>query len=294
MFNGERGDVLASPSDHSLPHQQGRRGVEGQQQLRHFRAVCQPAAVRLHPGDHLGRFAVDRRHPGPGQHRAAALRRRERLPVGPDFLLVQRVEHPTLEGRLDEDVLLQHEFLADAGRTERLRAGPGGRRQFLGGQRLEEGLQQHDPGDPVRVPGRPVEGQGTAPVVADEDDPVEAQRLEPGVQVAGLVVEAVVDVRLAGGAHADQVRREHPGPAGQVRDDVAPEVGGGGVAVQEHHGRAARVGPGVQVGEMGVDHGDGGHRDGSSRRTRGAAGRSITPAESVSRTNGMTSMTLHR
>ncbi len=272
VLHGERDDVLARPGDHGLPHQKGRRGVEGQQQLRHFRAAGQPTAVRLHPGDHLGRVAVDRRHPGPGQHRAAALRRRERLPVGPDLLLAQRVEHPAPEGRLDEDVPLQHEFLADTGRTERLGAGTGGRRQLLGGQRLEEGLQQHDPGDPVRIPGRPVEGQGAAPVVADEDDPVEAQRLEPGVQVAGLVVEAVVDVRLAGGPHADQVGREHPGPAGEVRDDVAPEVGRGGVAVQEHHGRAARAGSGVQVGEMGVDHGDGGHRDGSSRGTAGHAG----------------------
>ena len=93
--------------------------------------------------------------------------------------------------------------------------------------------------------------------MADQDDLLQAQPLEPGVQIAGVVGEAVADVGLARGAHPDQIWGQDPGLAGDVRDDVAPYVGGGGAAVQEHHRRLTH--PGLGVGHVGVDDWNGRH-----------------------------------
>jgi hypothetical protein len=44
--------------------------------------------------------------------------------------------------------------------------------------------------------------------VADQHHFVEAERVEPGVEVAGVIVEAVLHRRLARAAHTDEVGRE--------------------------------------------------------------------------------------
>jgi len=93
--------------------------------------------------------------------------------------------------------------------------------------------------------------------VADQYELVQVQRVDEGVEVAGVVGEPVGDVGSAGGAHPDQVRRQGPGLAGDVRGHVAPQVGGGRVAVQEQHGRPADA-AGV-VGDAGVKNLDGRH-----------------------------------
>ena len=78
-------------------------------------------------------------------------------------------------------------------------------------------------------------------------------RVEPGVQVAAVVSEAV---GAAGGgvglSHAHQVGSQAAGQGRHVRDDVAPQVGRRGVAVQENHGAAGRGGraAGVNVGHL--------------------------------------------
>jgi hypothetical protein len=48
-----------------------------------------------------------------------------------------------------------------------------------------------------------------------------------------------------GSAHADEVGRDTPAVAGDRTEDVAPQVGRGRVAMQEHDRRA---GPGLPVG----------------------------------------------
>jgi hypothetical protein len=60
--------------------------------------------------------------------------------------------------------------------------------------------------------------------VAHEDDVSQAERLEPRVEIPDVIGEPVCDVRLAGSAHADQVRRQAAGLARDVRDHVAPQV----------------------------------------------------------------------
>ena len=49
-----------------------------------------------------------------------------------------------------------------------------------------------------------------------------------------MIGEPVGDVGLAGFTHPDQVRRQAPGPVGNMRDDVAPAIGRERISVQEH------------------------------------------------------------
>jgi hypothetical protein len=88
------------------------------------------------------------------------------------------------------------------------------------------------------MPGSPVERERAAPVVADQDDAVQLNAVEPCVEIAGVVGEGVGDVGLAGAAHPDQVGCEQS-PAADACNHVAPQVRGAGVAVQERERGAA-------------------------------------------------------
>src|SRR5439155_15009829 len=93
--------------------------------------------------------------------------------------------------------------------------------------------------------------EGRAPVVHDERDVAPGpDGLEPGVEVARMIGEAIrARRRLAGVAHADEVGGQASALRLHVANDVAPEVGGGRVAVEEHH----RIAPArVHVGHLGV------------------------------------------
>ena len=66
------------------------------------------------------------------------------------------------------------------------------------------------------------------------DIALEAERVEPSVEVARVIDEAIGAVGGAARiAHPDEVGRETSAEPGEVRNDVAPEVGGGRVAVEE-------------------------------------------------------------
>ncbi len=118
--------------------------------------------------------------------------------------------------------------LADPRRAEALEARPRDGRVVVPRERPDDRLEERDPADPLGVAGRPVERERAAPVMADEDHVLELQRVEPGVEVARVVGEAVGDVGLARAAHPDQVGGEAAGR----REHVAPHVRRGRVAVQ--------------------------------------------------------------
>ena len=54
-----------------------------------------------------------------------------------------------------------------------------------------------------------------------------------------MIREAVGDIRLAGAAEADQIGRDAARDRRNMRDDVAPDIRGGRVAMQEQDDRAA-------------------------------------------------------
>ena len=100
-----------------------------------------------------------------------------------------------------------------------------------------------------------MEGERGTPIVTDERDVFgEGERIQPGVEVAGVVDEVITAARVApGSAHADQVRRQATGLLGQRWDDVAPEVGRSRVAMQEDQGWAAAF---IDVGHLRIEDGD--------------------------------------
>ena len=89
----------------------------------------------------------------------------------------------------------------------------------------------------------------------DQRDPVQAQCLDEAVDVADVVLEAVADVGLVRFAEADQVRRDAAGATGDMRNDVAPQVGGCRIAVQEQHYLVTvRGGAGIDVVHTAAEH----------------------------------------
>ena len=105
---------------------------------------------------------------------------------------------------------------------------------------------------------RPVEAERRAPVVYDEADAVEPERLEETVDVARVIDEAITDIGFVGAAHADQIGRDAAADAAHVRDYVAPQVGRRWIAVQKHDRIAAAL---VDVGHACAVHLDVANRE---------------------------------
>jgi len=68
--------------------------------------------------------------------------------------------------------------------------------------------------------------------------PVQIEGLDQGIEVTGLVFDAIGDVRLVGFSHSDEIG----GNAARVRSDmwqdITPEVRGSRIAVLEQHHRS--------------------------------------------------------
>jgi hypothetical protein len=106
--------------------------------------------------------------------------------------------------------------------------------------------------------GGPVKGERAAPVDADQHDAIEAQRIEPRIEIVGVIDEPVRDVGPARAAHADEVRGEAARPLAHMGHHVAPQMRRGRVAVKEHERRGPRTA--ILVVHGGVEHVDGRHR----------------------------------
>jgi hypothetical protein len=141
--------------------------------------------------------------------------------------------------------------LADAGGAEGLKHGPASRGEVVPTRhgrddRFHEGEAAHELG----VTHGPVEAESGAPVVDDEGDPPQTERGDETGEVAGVIVEAIGDVGLVGVAHADQVDGDAATEVAHVREDVPPQIGGGGVAVKEEDRVALAL---VDVGHPGAE-----------------------------------------
>ena len=72
-----------------------------------------------------------------------------------------------------------------------------------------------------------------------------------------MIFEPVRDVGLSRLAETDQVRRDAVRDFGDCRENIAPDVGRGGVAMEEERDRRIRA-PHFPIGHFRVEHGDGG------------------------------------
>lgn len=120
-----------------------------------------------------------------------------------------------------------------------------------------------------------------SPVVCDEVEPLEADRVEEGEQLGGHLLHGVAGRGLVGLAVALEVDGEHPARAGEVDHLEVPGEPGLGEPVEEHDrlaDRGSRVDPvppesgRVQEVMSKLDAGEGlGGVDGRRRRSGGAA-----------------------
>jgi len=84
--------------------------------------------------------------------------------------------------------------------------------------------------------------------------PPEIQRLEPGIEVADMVEEAVVlRGELGGLAHAHEIGRQAPAAPGGEGQDVPPEIGRCRIAVQKDDRIAL---PDLDEAHLGIEHRD--------------------------------------
>ena len=271
------------PAELPLRARENDAGVCVDEQLRQV-ADREPVRVALRQLDHVGGLAVERYLPGPrerGTPRLALLQ--VGAAVDRELSVGQGAHDARGQHALHEHVLLQDHLLA-RGRAHRLEDVARPLRPLVPRHRAHDALHVGDALDSLGVTARPVEAARRAPIVADEHDALgEAKRVEPRVEVTGVVGEPVRAVRrLAGVAHADEVGGEAARLSGQVRDDVAPQVGRRWVSVEEHDGVAVA---GLDVRHLAVEHVRGaagvwvccGHREVLSRSGPGSGKRRVRP-----------------
>jgi hypothetical protein len=123
------------------------------------------------------------------------------------------------------------------------------------GHRPENGLQKRDAAHPAGGARRPVEGERAAPIVSDQHDAIEPERVEPGIEIAGVIAEFVGDVRLARPPHADEIGGKTAAGA-KMGQHFPPEIRGRRVAVQEDKRCSAAL---FLIEHCGVEHVDYGH-----------------------------------
>ncbi len=94
--------------------------------------------------------------------------------------------------------------------------------------------------EPLGEGGHQAQADQAAPVLAEQHDAGQVQGLEPDTHPFHMPLIGVVRARrrLVGAPKADQVRRDATvAPRHQARDDVAVEIGPGGLAMQQQHRR---------------------------------------------------------
>jgi hypothetical protein len=132
-------------------------------------------------------------------------------------------------------------------------------------RRRPDEFHECESNDARRPPRREVEGKRGTPVLRDEHHVVDLQRVEEGIEIADLIDEAIVDVRLAGLAVADQVGRDAARDGRDVRHDVPPDERRSRIAVQEEDDRPIRAR--LDVRHRRVEHVDVGPAENRGRRS---------------------------
>src|SRR5262249_41425826 len=114
-------------------------------------------------------------------------------------------------------------------------------RKILPAPRLDDRLHVRDPLHAIRVPARPVESERRPPIVQYQNDSMrQVQGFEPGVEIARVIAEAVrAGRRWPGATHSDEIGCKASAEAGEKRNDVAPQIRRGRIAVEKHNRIAA-------------------------------------------------------
>jgi len=82
-----------------------------------------------------------------------------------------------------------------------------------------------------------VKSEAAPPVLGDEIGRADSRGSDERVEIARVILEAIADVRLARLTEADEVGRDATGHWRDEGDDLPPDIGRGGIAVQKERDR---------------------------------------------------------
>lgn len=208
----------------------------------------------------IGWLACDRQLTGEGEDGTAALPRRKRRAIGRHLLLAQRAHDAAGQHALNEGIRLQNHRLALALRPELAEglARRVGLVKILPARHRSDELHEGEAAHEGRTARGEMKCERSAPILGNEISRGQAELFNQRIKVAGVINEAVGDVGLAGLAEADEVGRDAMRDRRHQRQDVAPDVRGGGIAVQEQRDRL--IAPSCRaVSHRAPKHGRGAH-----------------------------------
>src|SRR5208337_2617638 len=186
------------------------------------------------------------------QRRAARLAGLQiRLSIRVHLHIAELANNAAGQDALDENIVFQNHVVAGRA-AQRFENFNRPLRPFRPLQWPDDRLHVRDSLDGLGMARGPVKAECGAPVVHDERDvALEIEALEERVEMPGMILEAIrASRRRTRRAHPDEIRRDASRMRREVRNDVAPEVRRGRIAVQENDRIAAA---GVRVGNPGVD-----------------------------------------
>ena len=252
MYSLHRDLSLIGPraAEIALTSSQYGSGFGVEEQFGHI-GLRQPRRVFIDNSDDVGRLTVQRNLAGPSEGRTPGLAGlQERSSIDVHLLLGQITNDAAGQHALHEEIVLQYHGLAGSG-PESLEYPTCRRRPLVPGKALDYCFHVHDTRDPITMSVSPVKRQRRPPIVSDQDYLLfETDRIEPGVEVSGVVDEPVrAGRRPARPPHSDQVGSETPSGIPDVSHDISPQVRAGGIAVEEYHRTACSS---IDVGHLRV------------------------------------------
>jgi hypothetical protein len=85
----------------------------------------------------------------------------------------------------------------------------------------------------------------------DEGNIGETKGMQPGIDIGKMIDKTICNMRLPGLPHANVIHRKTASVWFEMRDDIAPQIRRGGIAVEEHDGI---TGTRLQIVHLGVLH----------------------------------------
>src|SRR5258708_1294438 len=201
-------------------------------------ALAEPHAIRVDQLGYVGPLIVHRCLTRPAQHRTTPFARLGKWAAIFCYLfLAQAAYHQVWQQVFDEKILFQNHTLSRIG-TEALPDFLESWKQVCPPEWFHNWLHIDDPLERLTMAICPVKTERRSPIMEDQCDLLPyIKRLQQLIQV-GAVLEVPIGggatvVQLVGITHSNQVRCNTAPQTLKMRNDVAPDIGGGRIAMQE-------------------------------------------------------------
>src|SRR6185436_10160361 len=256
-------------------------GIPSEKQL-WIMGRCQRRMRLLEDGIDVRRLARDRQFVRQPPGRATRFRRGKRCAVDGHLLLAQLSQDGARQYPFNEGIAVKDHLFAFARRPELAKCLARGRHlvEVIPRRHRPDKFHEGEPADEVRPARREMEGQRRSPILRHEIGRPDTGSADEGVEITHLILKAIVNVGLAGLAVADQIRGDASRHRRDERDDVAPDVGRCGVAV-EQEGDWRPWPPHLAIGHRRIEYGSLWQREVSNHRGRHLPGSLKTVAKAI-------------